>query len=634
MSRPPKKVLWQIDSVVTPAFKRAARAAYWILPPLFCLWVYWAGLRAWFQQDDFAWLRLRLDIDNWRDLLRVVFEPRAQGTIRPLSERLFFLVFSAIFGLDALPFRIWAFLTQFANIALMMAITLRLTGSRLAGFLAAILWLANPGLAKTMTWTSGYNQLACGLFVLASFYLLLRYLDTGRRRYWLGQWIVFLAGFGVQELNVVYPALAAAYTLCCARRHFRGTLPLFIPSLVYAAVHSWVAPTASGGTYGLYFDGAIPVTFARYWAWALTAPYLEPAWLLWGLATLLSAALGWLAFAQARRGEFVPLFFLAWFAILIAPVLPLREHIIEYYLTLPTLGLAMLGGFGFARCWKAQWPLKVTAVVLAGAYLAASLPATRSVAQWNYQRSRDVRTLVRGVARAAELHPRKLILLAGVSDDLFWTGIIDQPFRLVGANAVYLTPGSELSIEPHPEFGEVADFVMPPGAALRALEGKRGVVYAVAPDRLYNVTPFYERLARSAWALEEPRYVDVGQSIFAEQLGPTWREIHGRHRWMPKRATVRLGGPRAAAERLYVTGYCPAALVAQGPLSMTISVDGTPLPPVALSTPDSQFSFVFPLPARTVGKPAIEVAVEVAHTITDPLDGRQLGAAFGTFVIR
>ena len=33
---------------------RLARPAYWIAPPLFCLAVYWLGLKAWFQQDDFA----------------------------------------------------------------------------------------------------------------------------------------------------------------------------------------------------------------------------------------------------------------------------------------------------------------------------------------------------------------------------------------------------------------------------------------------------------------------------------------------------------------------------------------------------------------------------------------------------
>ena len=64
-----------------------------------------------------------------------MFAPLAQGTIRPWSERGFFLLFYSLFGLEALPFRIWVFLTQFANLILVASLTIRITKSRLAGFL-------------------------------------------------------------------------------------------------------------------------------------------------------------------------------------------------------------------------------------------------------------------------------------------------------------------------------------------------------------------------------------------------------------------------------------------------------------------------------------------------------------------
>jgi len=51
-----------------------------------------------------------------------------------------------------------------------------------------------------------------------------------------------LLGFGALELNVVYPALAATYTLLCARTHFRRTLLLFIPSAVFTVIHRAVQP--------------------------------------------------------------------------------------------------------------------------------------------------------------------------------------------------------------------------------------------------------------------------------------------------------------------------------------------------------------------------------------------------------
>src|SRR5690349_23941168 len=123
------------------------QAAYWLAPPLLCLAIYWRGLLAWFQADDFAWLALRLQVHDWRTLLHVLFAPMAQGSIRPLSERGFFLVFEWLFGVSALPFRIWVLLTQCANLALLAAIARRLTGSRTAALWAAILWLVHSSLA-------------------------------------------------------------------------------------------------------------------------------------------------------------------------------------------------------------------------------------------------------------------------------------------------------------------------------------------------------------------------------------------------------------------------------------------------------------------------------------------------------
>ena len=240
----------------------AVAVAYWVAPPLLCFAIYWPGLWAWFQADDFAWLGIRLDLDTQHNLLHALFAPMAQGTIRPLSERAYFLVLESIFGLDPLPFRICAFLTQCANLTLLAAIARRLTGSRAAGFWAAIFWVVNPSLVAAMTWSSAYNQVMCGFFLLGAFWLLLRYIETGRISFYIGQWISFLLGFGALEINVVYPALAAAYTLLFARKYFRATLPLFVPSVVFTVVHRVAAPAEIPAAYVLHFDRALPFTFA------------------------------------------------------------------------------------------------------------------------------------------------------------------------------------------------------------------------------------------------------------------------------------------------------------------------------------------------------------------------------------
>ncbi|MEP7364784.1 MAG: hypothetical protein ABI972_16130, partial [Acidobacteriota bacterium] len=157
---------------------RSRFLALWLAASAFCLWLYWPGLRAWFQQDDFAWLGLGMNVHTAPELWNALFAPKAQGTIRPWSERAFFMGFFALFGLDALPYRILVFATQLLNLGLVISITRRLTGSWLAAALAPILWTANASLGLPMSWTSAYNQILCATFLLGAFYCLLRWIES------------------------------------------------------------------------------------------------------------------------------------------------------------------------------------------------------------------------------------------------------------------------------------------------------------------------------------------------------------------------------------------------------------------------------------------------------------------------
>ncbi len=81
------------------------RAALFAAAPALCLLLFRPVLSSWFLGDDFAWLGKPLEVQGWRDLPHAIFAPEAQGTVRVLSERLFFLIFTPLFGLNALPYR-------------------------------------------------------------------------------------------------------------------------------------------------------------------------------------------------------------------------------------------------------------------------------------------------------------------------------------------------------------------------------------------------------------------------------------------------------------------------------------------------------------------------------------------------
>ena len=627
-----------------PAGHVAKEAAYWGIPLLFCLAVYWYGLLAWYRQDDFAWLGLKYRVVDWPSFWTAIFRPAAHGTFRPLSERAYLLASSWFFGLDAFPARLLAFTTQFANLLLLMKIVWRLTNSRWAGFWAAIFWTANSSLYVAMTWSSAYMQVLCGFCLLLAFYLFLRHIETGRLRFYIWQWAVFLVGFGVMETNVVYPVLAAGYAWLCARVHFRKTLLLFVPSLVFLALHMKLAPKQAVGVYSMHLDGALPLTFGKYWQMVFFPESLHelsrlPEWVGWTSLAICSVAILSFVLVMGWRKHWLPVFFLLWFVVTLGPVLPLKQHVSDYYLTLPVIGVACAMGYGFAVAFSAggRWGLllKPLATTTAAIYLAISVPAARGGSRWWYEQSKDVEHLVLSVLQARSIHKDKTILLKDLSNDLFWGAIVDKAFRFADVRDVYVTPDSAPMIEGHPEYSDidVAQYFVPPEVARRALENQEVVVYQTGGPRLRNVTGTYEAQTREWAKRRAPRRLDVGVKIAHYLLGPTWYPAELGYRWMPRHATARVAGPVRATEKLLIKGLCPVMAPDKGAQGLTVSVEGRKLATFKLEQ-GQNFQVEVSLPLETVGKQELEIALDVDWTIDTTQSGRELGLILGVLEIR
>jgi hypothetical protein len=614
---------------------RGRRIAYYGLPMLFCLAVHWLALRTWFSGDDFAWLGLPLDLKS-NSLFHVLFAPEAQGTVRTLSERLYFLVFSSIFGLHAPPFRIWAFLTQFANIALLIQIARRLTGSALAGFLAPLLWVANSGLAIAMDWSSAYNEIAFAFFLLLAFRLFLMHIDTGQRKYWVGQWVVFILGFGALELNVMYPALAAGYALCCARPYFRKTLWLFIPSVVFTAAHFAFVPAPTDPYYQMHVDASMLTTWWRYWlfglgAWRDSPIDWRPNWLGFSIALAITGALAWFAASKLRRRDWLPVFLIGWFFAVILPVLPLRNHFTEYYIMVPVIGLAILGAWAMAQ---ARGWLIPAVIALAALYAMVSIDETYVTERYFYVRARRVKYLVTAIESLPRADAANKVLLSGIDNDLFWSCVFDDPFRLIGIREIYLAPGTEKGIDPHVEWGGISRFLISPTDAYLAISHGHAKIYELVARRLHDVTPLYLPGLAEQYSMAHPDFVDVADPTYQSRLGPTWYQAERGYRWMPKTATVMIAGPRKPGQSLEVTGYCPAPLVARAPLDVSFRADGIEIGKATLRQPDQAFTLKFAMPPQLTGKPTLELEVEVSRTTETASDQRPLGLVFGTFTMK
>jgi hypothetical protein len=583
--------------LASPGRLNAWSATWRVLPLLLLLAFYWPGLTTWFYQDDFGWLNLRHDVHSLRDLGPALFAPKAHGNIRPLGENAYFLVFSSLFGVDALPFRIWAFATQMASLMLLGSIATRLTRSRAAGLWAQILWIANSGLAAAMCWTSIYNQILSGFFFLLAFWFLLRWIESGARRDAFGHWAAFVLGLGALETNVVYPAIAAVYTLLFARAHLKKVLPMFLVSALFVFVHFRFAPAPHDGVYALHFGAQMLFTLWTYWMWAL-GPW-RPA-----VALLTSAVVG-LIVCGVRARRWVPLFGVAWFVIVIGPYLPLSDHRMDYYLTVPVAGLAILGAAAIASAWhsksRLKWMWRAAAMACLTIYLGASWPAAWTIVHWHHDRSARVEDLVLGVADLHKAQPDKIILLDGVDSDLFWSGIVDVPFRAIEIPHVYLAPGSEARIQAPADL--VVRYILPQALALSALQEGRAVVYQADESALRNVTARYRAMAEASWKPETPRFINLGDSAFAEYAGSGWDENADGYRMLRRVATVRIGGPRGPDERLHIGVFRTTNF------HLGVRVDGADLPADVTQRSGELTELSVRLTAALVGKAQVEVTL-------------------------
>ncbi len=608
---------------------------------LFALWLDWPGLKTWFSADDFAWLGLRLHVHDFGTLLWALFHPFAQGTVRVLSERAYFLTLSSIFGLNAIPFHAVTFVTQAAALALLAVCMRRMTGSTAAALAAPVLWTCSSMTAQAVSWSSAYNEVLCGALLLAAFYFLLRHIESNRRGDLAGLWICYLLGFGTLEHIVVFPFVAAAWAFCRARGYLVRTLPLFVPAAVFAVLHFALVPATTDPLYQLHADASMFRTFRIYWLMATGAFRAPDDWFAAPhaagiiLSLSVSASLAGLAAFQAWKRDFRGLFFLGWFVLMVGPVLPLRDHIQDYYLTLPAVGLAMLGAWGIGLAFETRRaPYVAGAAILAGAFCVYSARDLRIELNWYYTRGRRLESLIDGIAAERKAHPGEIILLNGVSDGLFWSGFGDHPFRLLGLGQIYLAPGTESGINPHPEWGGISDYIIPAAEARAALAAGNAQVLTIASGRLLETTAAYRKVLDAEMGILSHSIADAADPASASRFGAEWYPPEQDFRWMPRTATVTLDEPRKPGMDLVITGFCPAVLLAHGPLHLTVSANGIRLGVARVDAPGQAIVLNFPLPMQLAGGGSMELKLTLDRVYQAPGDKRDLGLIFRRFELR
>jgi hypothetical protein len=110
--------------------------------------------------------------------------------------------------------------------------------------------------------------------------------------------------------------------------------------------------------------------------------------------------------------------------------------------------------------------------------------------------------------------------------------------------------------------------------------------------------------AGALWTEDEPRFVNLGDPVFADYVGSGWREPANGYRRMDRSGTIRIAPPRGSSENLYV------GVFETGDFLPRVRVNGVETP-VALARRDNDLSeFRATLPLQASQWKQMEVVIE------------------------
>jgi hypothetical protein len=308
------------------------------------VFVFRGALHTYFAQEDFRGLAVAAGV-----------LPRHASLWRWVSVQGFMDACWPLFRDQSLPYHAVVLALHVANALALFALLSGPCG-RPAALLGATFFAVHPALFTALYWQSARADVLAASFALLTVGLVLR---EGRER-WLAVPAFALALLSKESVLPLPAALFFVQRWRASREAppRRGLDPLAIVlgllSLVYGM--ALFAPRGAGiaigfdpaAAYGLDLGGAVLRNLLTYAGWAVDLPRLTPGLRyvdapnpdLFPLGAVVLTAAGVAASAPRLRARGFHLGLLG-FLLLLAPVLPLRNHTYHYYLYAPLLAFAL-----------------------------------------------------------------------------------------------------------------------------------------------------------------------------------------------------------------------------------------------------------------------------------------------------
>jgi protein O-mannosyl-transferase len=287
-----------------------------------------------------------------------------------------------IFGLHPAGHHVVSIAFHIANVLLLLAILLRLTGAFWRSAAAAAIFGLHPLRAESVVWIAERKDLLSGVLFLGAIWLYLRYVERpSNARYGLVL-LALVLGLMAKPMVMTLPVILLLLDWWpLKRRAFAEKAPMFFLALVSMFITSigtaslgiinWGSSLTVGEriantlvSYMRYLQLSIwPEKLAILYPFRLAVPLWESA-----LAALLLAAITFAAAAQARRRPYLIVGWL-WFALALAPASGItqvgRQGMADRFTYLPQIGLIIAAVWAAADLARNRRILACTLAVAA-----------------------------------------------------------------------------------------------------------------------------------------------------------------------------------------------------------------------------------------------------------------------------
>lgn len=406
---------------------------------LVSLFIYWHGLNSYFFQDD--WYSLGIsEAKSVKDVIRF-FIPRSDVIYyRPFGMQLPFYLFSTLFGLTPIPFKLTIFALLIASSFLVYLLVKHILKNQTVALVSLLLYGTSAVHFMPIYWSATFA------FMLGTFFYLLSFLTYIKGNY-KNSFALFIIGLFTNELLVTFPLILIIWNIWQHTKiDFRKIVLFFVPSIFYVFLRFTLVPAPTEGDYAFtlnLFD--VMRNFKYYLLWVFNWPetiqdqfvsffILSPTFIrdfmvlviICGVLTFFFAASSIYAFfRQKTKLNILPtlVFGLLWFLCTLLPVLFFSKHSFPYYAQIPLFGMLLMWASVWATTTKKNKQITLLAsCVLVVMWLLASLHTvdTNKFIHWAPRRAELSKKLTAQFPSPSQITENNIIVVNTTNEENKW----------------------------------------------------------------------------------------------------------------------------------------------------------------------------------------------------------------------